>query len=248
MSNEEKNGKKNKQGTWFEGATSLGMAIFVALFIRWAFVEAYVIPSGSMLPSLLIHDHIFVNKIIYGIRVPFMKTWLVEFKKPEKGEIVVFKWPEDESIFFIKRVIGTPGDKIVYEDGNLFINDKPIEKTPPTTMEDLDWLSYISVPGDKDNYNYFFEQLDNHPHSTLLKKSDYHLNTGPITVPEGYLFVMGDNRDNSNDSRVWGFVPKENLLGRAMFVWLSCEETFEKIPFLCNPTTIRFKRFFHSIH
>src|SRR3954463_12361570 len=107
---------------WTEGWGSLAVAVFVALGIRWAFVEAYVIPSGSMLPSLLIQDHIFVNKLVYGVRVPFSKSWLTKFRTPEKGEVIVFKYPEDESTFFIKRVIGVPGDKIAWDGQKLTIN------------------------------------------------------------------------------------------------------------------------------
>src|ERR1700733_465368 len=116
-----------RRGTWTSGFGSLFVAILVALSIRWCLIEAYVIPSGSMLPSLLIQDHIFVNKLIYGIRVPFSKDWLARFRIPEKGEIIVFKYPEDESTFFIKRVIGTPGDKISWDGEQLTINGQEMK-------------------------------------------------------------------------------------------------------------------------
>src|SRR3984885_7780336 len=116
-----------RRGTWTSGFGSLFVAILVALSIRWALVEAYVIPSGSMLPSLLIQDHIFVNKLIYGVRVPFSKQWLMHFKSPQKGEVVVFKYPEDESIFFIKRVIGVPGDKISWDGQQLMVNGAKVD-------------------------------------------------------------------------------------------------------------------------
>jgi signal peptidase I len=116
---------------WTDGWGSLGIAVLVALSIRWAFVEAYVIPSGSMLPSLLIHDHIFVNKLTYGIRVPFSENWMFKFSEPKRGEVVVFKYPKDMSTFFIKRVVGEAGDKIYYENGTLYVNDKPQEKSVP---------------------------------------------------------------------------------------------------------------------
>jgi signal peptidase I len=243
-----KKDKENKQGTWFDGVFSLVVAILVALAIRWAFMEAYVIPSGSMLPSLLIHDHIFVNKLVYGLRVPFAKTWLTKFADPKKGEVIVFKFPEDESIFFIKRVVGTPGDKVFYDQGNLYINDQPVSKVEAADTGPMNWVRDIELPGSKSSYTHFVENLNGNEHSMLLRKSDIHVGIGPITIPEGHLFVMGDNRDNSNDSRYWGFVPQENILGRAMFVWLSCEETIPVVSFLCNPLTIRWKRFFHAIH
>lgn len=240
--------EKSKKGTWTEGFGSLVLAIGVALFIRWALIEAYVIPSGSMLPTLLIRDHIFVNKFVYGIRIPFSKTWLKKFKDPERGEIIVFKWPKDESIFYIKRVVGLPGDKITYEDGVLTINDQKVETTPPPSQKPLDWVRDFELSGGKEEYDYFQENLGNYPHSTLLRKGWPHMNIGPITIPEGNLLVMGDNRDNSSDSRYWGFVPEENIIGRAMFVWLSCEETLPVLTFLCNPLELRWKRFFHVVH
>lgn len=239
---------------WTDGWGSLGLAVLVALFIRWAFLEAYVIPSGSMLPSLLIHDHIFVNKLTYGLRVPFSENWMVKFNEPRRGEVVVFKYPRDMSTFFIKRIVGEPGDKIYYQNGTLFVNDKPMEKSVPVTSADFEWLRDEdfqrdgSFSDEKNNYVHFTEDLGSRKHSILLRRGDIYEEFGPITVPDDQLFVMGDNRNNSSDSRVWGFLPKKNILGRAMFVWLSCEETLPYVPFLCNPVTIRWSRFFHSVN
>lgn len=239
---------------WTEGWGSLFLAVFIALFIRWGFIEAYVIPSGSMLPSLLIHDHIFVNKLTYGLRVPFSEKWLVKFSEPKSGEVIVFKYPKDMSTFFIKRVVGEPGDKIYYENGTLYVNDKPMEKKVPVDLSDFEWLRDEDYQRDgnindgKDNYVGFTEALPDKDHSILLRKGDIYETFGPVTVPPDHLFVMGDNRNNSSDSRVWGFLPKQNILGRAMFVWLSCEDTVPALPMLCNPLTIRWGRFFHPVN
>ncbi len=240
---------------WTDGWGSLGVAILVALSIRWAFVEAYVIPSGSMLPSLLIHDHIFVNKLTYGIRVPFSENWMFKFSEPKRGEVVVFKYPKDMSTFFIKRVVGEPGDKIYYENGILYVNDKPQEKSVPVSKDDFDWLREADFQKEggygvdsKENYSHFTETLVEKKHSILIRKGDLYEQFGPVVVPEGHLFMMGDNRNNSSDSRVWGFLPKDYILGRAMLVWLSCEETVPMVPFICNPLTIRWGRFFHSVN
>jgi signal peptidase I len=244
---------------WTEGWGSFAVAIFIALVIRWALMEAYVIPSASMLPSLLIHDHIFVNKAVYGVRVPFSEKWLMRFSKPQRGEVIVFKYPVDKDIFFIKRIIGLPGDKVLYENGKLYINDKLIDTVSMEKGGDWDAVSDADfrredvqnpnyMVDNKSNYLHFVEKLDSHEHSILLRKEDaFGRSEGPWIVPEGQLFVMGDNRDNSHDSRRWGFLPEENILGRAMFVWLSCEETLPQVPFLCSPMSIRWSRFFHQV-
>ncbi len=240
---------------WTHGTGSYALAIGVALTIRWAFMEAYVIPSQSMLPSLLIHDHIFVNKSIYGIRIPFSEKWLLEFGKPKRGEVIVFKYPREKSTFYIKRVVGIPGDKIFYEDGKLFINDVEMVKTLAqeegvfSYVRDVDFHADGSSPFEsKTDYEHYIEEIDGKKHDVLLRTGAYMgENYGPIVVPEGQLFVMGDNRNRSHDSRGWGFVPHEYVLGRAMFVWLSCESTLPVFTFLCNPLTVRGTRFFHQV-
>jgi signal peptidase I len=244
---------------WTEGLGSIFLAILFALTVRWALFEAYVIPSGSMLPSLLIHDHIFVNKLAYGIRVPFGEQWLVKFSEPKRGEVVVFKYPNDMSTFFIKRVVGVPGDKIAFREGKLFINGEvqalssSLDGGEFAQLRDEDFRSPDNPFDEKANYEYYKESLqsvsDVVTHGILLRRGVYDYSEfGPVEVPEGNLFVMGDNRNNSHDSRYWGFLPKKNILGRAAVVWLSCEETISFLPFLCNFATTRWSRFFHQIN
>lgn len=250
---------------WTQGAGSYAIAILIALTIRWALMEAYVIPSGSMLPSLLIHDHIFVNKMVYGVRVPFSESWLARFKTPTVGEVIVFKYPEDlrrgVTTFFIKRVVGVGGDKIEYKDGQLFRNDKPVPLNPPLTdvekeefarMTDEDFQRDNNPYDNKENYIHYIEDLGEVKHNVLLNRSrraEFEKDTWE--VPPGHLFAMGDNRDNSSDSRVWGFVKEEYVLGRAMFIWLSCERTLSDqtpvLNVLCNPLALRWNRFFKQV-
>ena len=243
---------------WTEGPGSFVVAIGLALFVRWAFFEAYVIPSTSMLPTLLVHDHIFVNKILYGVRAPFSERWFAQWRHPARGEVVVFKYPAAKEKYYIKRIVGLPGDRILYENGHLYVNEKLIEKNIPQSLKDeWLWLRDEDFPGDqiaggRALYVHWEEQLGEETHSILLRKEGSGQDIfGPVSVPEGQYLVLGDNRDNSQDSRAWiedrRFVPREYLIGRASFVWLSCESTLPVLTFLCNPLEIRWQRFFHSV-
>lgn len=230
-----------------ESLGSILLAVLVALTIRWALLEAYVIPSGSMLPSLLINDHIFVNKMIYGLRVPFTKNWLYKNREPKKGEVIVFKFPKDESIFYIKRVIGVPGDVVEHtSEGELFVNGQAVKSELAPKHKNLDWLRPKDFEYEPlDRFQHKLETNGEFTYSTLERKFSFHPEFSKETIPPGKLLVFGDNRDMSQDSRFFGYVPMENVLGKATFVWLSCEDT---IWVLCNPLSIRWNRFFHSIH
>lgn len=244
-------GQKDLRGRWPQALASLFGAILMILAIRWAFFEPYVIPSGSMIPTLLINDHILVNKLAYGVHVPFSTKWLIRFGTPKRGDVVVFRSVEDESTFLIKRVIGVEGDEIrVLQDGTLSING---EKVPHSKLSEseinerfLRWPSDVVTELTESN-DLFDEKLGSAEHITLWSKTRLHAEQGPYRVPQNSLFMMGDNRDNSSDSRVWGVLPMNRVLGRASYIWLACEETLPESGQLCDPKSLRFDRMFQSI-
>jgi len=194
------------------------IAAVVALFIRQFVVEAFKIPSGSMIPTLDIGDHLLVNKFIYGPRMPFTDIRIFTWKEPKRGEIIVFKYPENESKNFIKRVVGLPGDKIEIKKGILFINDQPVQVIAQGVYkekEQADGPSYYEKP------RLLEEQLGIVKHNILYLRDQSGYDFAPKLVPAESVFVMGDNRDNSQDSRVWGFVKFEKILGRALIIYWS---------------------------
>jgi signal peptidase I len=194
------------------------IAAVVALFIRQFAVEAFKIPSGSMIPTLDIGDHLLVNKFVYGPRLPFTDIRIFTWKEPKRGDIIVFKYPENETKNFIKRVVGLPGDKIEIKKGILFINDQPvpvIAKGPFREKGQAESPSYYEKPV------LLEELLGAVKHDIVYLRDQSNYDFGPKLVPAESVFVMGDNRDNSQDSRVWGFVRYEKILGRALIIYWS---------------------------
>lgn len=248
-----------KREFWTEGPGSFVVAILLAVIVRWALFEAYVIPSTSMLPSLLVNDHLFVNKITFGLRVPFAEKWIFKWEDPKRGDVMVFKLPSNKDLYYVKRVIGVPGDRVMYENGHLYVNEKLVERTIPQELKD-EWgtLKDTDFPGEQDigglsNYVHWEEHLGSKNYSILLRKESSGAPAfGPVTVPEGQYFVLGDNRENSQDSRAWEketrFVPRDYMIGRASLLWLSCESTLPVLTFLCNPLTIRWNRLLQPVN
>ena len=188
----EKSGNKKKSGLR-ENIEAIVIAVVLALFIRTFVVQAFKIPSGSMKETLQIGDHILVNKFIYGVKIPFIRATLIPIKKPQQDDIVVFKYPENPKLDFIKRVVGVEGDVVEIRDKRLYINHEPYERKYAIFKD-----NYI-IPGGFNNRDNF----------------------GPITVAKDSLFVMGDNRDNSKDSRFWGFVDHKAVKGKAFMIYWS---------------------------
>ncbi|HCX86549.1 MAG TPA: signal peptidase I [Gammaproteobacteria bacterium] len=188
--------------------------VILAVFLLRAFiVEPFRIPSGSMLPSLFIGDFILVSKSSYGIKLPILKHQIVPMGNPERGDVMVFRFPKDPKTNFIKRVIGTPGDVVSYHNKRLSINGEPL---PLETVELLDW----PTEAQDGRVKTFLEQIDTDTHTILIDTRSASRSMR-VKVPQGHYFVMGDNRDHSNDSRYWGFVPEEFVVGKAFFIWFS---------------------------
>jgi len=176
-----------------EYVEAIVVAVLLALFVRTFIVQAFKIPSGSMLPTLQIGDHLLVSKFSYGVRVPVIGTSLISRQGPAHGDVVVFRFPRDRSLDYIKRVVAIGGDSIEVRDKQVFLNGQQVEN-PHAHFTSRDIMS--SAAGPRDNF-------------------------GPVTVPDGKIFVMGDNRDNSYDSRFWGFVDLQDVLGKALIIYWS---------------------------
>ncbi|KVX95213.1 signal peptidase I [Burkholderia ubonensis] len=221
--------EKLRQPWWLEYTASFFPVILAVFVVRSFIVEPFKIPSGSMVPTLLVGDFILVNKFDYGLRMPVTNTKLTQGRPLERGDVVVFRYPKDESVDYIKRVIGLPGDTVAYQDKQLTINGKPVPETPLADYFDEERQNYAKQ---------FEESLGGRKNAILNNPAvppfvmgayDYpnrdnctYNSRGVICkVPAGHYFMMGDNRDNSADSRYWGFVPDQNIVGRAFFIWMN---------------------------
>jgi signal peptidase I len=224
--------KEDKQPWWVEYSVSFFPVILVVFLLRSFLVEPFKIPSGSMIPTLLIGDFILVNKYTYGIRLPVLNVKVVDLGNPKRGDVMVFRYPVNPSLDYIKRVVGLPGDRVEYRDKLLWINGAQVPRQPLGDYESRERLQFFPR---------YLETFGDAGHEIILEKEvpgfvnraadfgqsancDYNSGGLVCTVPPGHYFVMGDNRDNSSDSRVWGFVPDANIVGKAFFIWLNLSE------------------------
>lgn len=203
-----------KEPWYVEYSKSFFPVLVIVLLLRSFVAEPFRIPSGSMMPTLLVGDFILVNKFAYGIRLPVLNSKIIDIGEPQRGDVAVFKFPRNPSDDYIKRIVGLPGDHVGYYDKALYINGNKIKQVPAGSYEAVGSGSVM------DNAQLKVELLENVSHDILVDNRRINVE-GEYVVPPGHYFVMGDNRDNSNDSRFWGFVPEEYLVGKAFIIWLN---------------------------
>ena len=219
------------QPWWLDWTAGLFPVIVVVFVLRSFLFEPFKIPSGSMIPTLMINDLILVNKFHYGVRLPVLNTKIFDNHSPERGDVMVFRYPPKPSLDYIKRVVGLPGDEVAYLNKKLSVNGKPLDKTALPEFFDEDALRYtkqyqeVAADGQRkyrilneDDRPSFVQATEDFP----FRENCRYSSEGVVCkVPPGHYFMMGDNRDNSLDSRFWGFVPEKNIVGKAFFVWMN---------------------------
>src|SRR5262245_61988779 len=238
---------------WIEYPKSFFPVLLIVFLLRSFLAEPFKIPSSSMRPTLEVGDFILVNKFAYGIRLPIIEKKVIPFDDPQRGDVVVFRYPVNPSQDFIKRVIGLPGDEVVYRDKQLTVNGKPLPQSPDGTYSYLEGMRFETTnrlfertgaaSGDKQ-----YTIAENPAAQPVYPQNvrpfpdrancDYNDRGFVCRVPAGHYFMMGDNRDNSDDSRYWGFVPDDHIRGRAFFVWFNWDDN----------TSLAFKRIGSGIH
>ncbi len=214
---------------WLEFPASFFPVIAIVFAVRSFVVEPFKIPSGSMIPTLLVGDFILVNKFTYGIRLPVINTRIIEIGSPKRGDVMVFRYPVDPSFDYIKRVVGVPGDKVAYQNKRLTVNGVALPTRPEADFLHRDRAAYSKQFAETNDGKTYRTLNDEDAPAFIMSAAQFpnrenclYNNAGVIcTVPPGHYFMMGDNRDNSLDSRFWGFVPEANIVGRAFGIWMN---------------------------
>lgn len=223
--------KEDNEPWWVEYPKSFFPVILIVFCLRSFLVEPFKIPSGSMIPTLLVGDFILVNKYTYGVRLPVINLKVFDMNKPRRGEVMVFRYPEDPSMDYIKRIVGLPGDLVAYRNKRLTINGSPVHMKPIGEYTYVEsGINYVYSRG-------YVESIDENKYTIIInpvmpsiqisgvrkfpsyENCDYNHSGFTCKVPAGNYFTMGDNRDSSSDSRYWGFVPERNIVGKAFMVW-----------------------------
>jgi len=221
-----------KEPLWVEWGASFFPVILIVFVLRSFLFEPFKIPSGSMIPTLQVGDFILVNKFIYGIRLPVINKKIISINDPQRGDVMVFRYPEDPSLDYIKRVVGIPGDTVAYQNKRLTINGQPLETTKTADYLHPERLyyseQYVARMGNVE-HRYLIDSdapsfIPDTTQFPYRENCTYNAAGVVCKVPEGHYFMMGDNRDNSRDSRFWGFVPDRNIVGKAFFVWLNLSD------------------------
>jgi signal peptidase I len=227
-----KRGEQKSEPILVELAKSFFPVILVVFVLRSFLIEPFKIPSGSMLPSLLVGDFILVNKYSFGVRIPVLNKKIIDINQPKRGEVMVFRYPEDPSKDFIKRIVGLPGDTVAYQNKRLTLNGVAVPVESAGSVTEIDERMSFQ------RFDAYREKLGDSTHVIIVspdrpviaggvrqfpnkKNCEYNDEGVTCKIPEGHYFMMGDNRDNSDDSRYWGFVPEENIVGKAFLVWMN---------------------------
>jgi signal peptidase I len=227
-----KRGEQKSEPILVELAKSFFPVILVVFLLRSFLIEPFKIPSGSMLPSLLVGDFILVNKYTFGVRIPVLNKKIIDVNQPKRGEVMVFRYPEDPSKDFIKRIVGLPGDTVAYQNKRLTLNGVAVPVESAGSVTEIDERMSFQ------RFDTYREKLGDSTHVIIVspdrpvlaggvrqfpnkKNCEYNDEGVTCKIPEGHYFMMGDNRDNSDDSRYWGFVPEENIVGKAFLVWMN---------------------------
>lgn len=241
--------KGDFRGRWPQAIRALILPILGILILRWAVVEPFVIPSGSMIPTLKIHDHLIVQKFSFGIKWPFGSDYIFNWSSPRRGDIVVFRYPKNPQIFYIKRVIGIPGDKIQFKGHQLILNDQSLTYKLQMSADENTDISSESQIYEEDilGAKHFVRILNTDSNEKSIEFQESfevdQIRSQEFIVPKGSYFVLGDNRDESSDSRVWGFVEINEMIGKPWVILMGCSKSLQSTQF-CHPRHFDWNRFF----